>query len=74
LRVNNNPAPYANGTYLRGIPTNTFSEGSDAVFRGNFSVTPVPFEFSPVAGLSVLGGLWVGTRLVRKARASQKSI
>lgn len=62
-----------------GIPSLTFPSTSVAVVgygAGSFefaSATPVPFEFNPAMGLSVLGGLWIGKRLIKKFKASKKS-
>ncbi|MDX1977063.1 MAG: hypothetical protein SFT94_05260 [Pseudanabaenaceae cyanobacterium bins.68] len=55
--------PYPNGVLTVG----TFPvAGEDRVFRGVFSATPVPFEFSPVGGVIVLGGLWASKRFRQK--------
>jgi hypothetical protein len=29
-------------------------------------VTPVPFEFSPVGDIAILGGLWLGSKILKK--------
>jgi hypothetical protein len=62
-----------NGVASLTFPTSNFANG---IPGGSFEfvpVTPVPFEFSPALGLSVLGGLWIGKRLIKKFKASKKS-
>ncbi len=62
-----------------GIPSLTFPSTSlsfPGYGAGSFefaSATPVPFEFNPAMGLSVLGRLWIGKRLIKKFKASKKS-
>jgi hypothetical protein len=31
--------------------------------------TPVPFEFSPVVGVSLLGGLWLGRKALKRKKS-----
>lgn len=52
VSVNN----YTNGTaYVGG----TSFTGNDLTFQGNFSATPVPFEFEASGGLAMLGAGWL---------------
>ena len=46
-----------------------FTLGTNEFF-GNYgaAVTPVPFEFSPVLGLGVLGSLWAGKRFLKSRK------
>ena len=62
----------ANGSLA--FPTSNIATG---IPGGSFEfvpVTPVPFEFNPVMGLCVLGGLWVGKRLIKKVKAGKKLV
>jgi hypothetical protein len=75
--------PYPNGGEFDARFTGSAGASSvlDTVFRGNFSAIdttpiPIPFEFSPVVGLSVLGGIAsfkVGSRLIKKAKAAKNA-
>jgi len=42
--------------------------GGANVTISNFDITPVPFEFSPVLGLGVLGGVWAGKRFLKSRK------
>jgi hypothetical protein len=42
--------------------------GAANVTISNFDITPVPFEFSPVLGVGVLGGLWAGKRFLKSRK------
>jgi hypothetical protein len=69
--ANNNP--YAGGQ-LGSAPA-TFDTTFTATF--NAPVTAIPFEFSPTAGIALLGGLWGAKRLTKKylaQRASKPSV
>jgi hypothetical protein len=46
-----------------------FSGASFGTFQG---VVPVPFEFSPVMGFAVLGGLFAGSKLVKSMKEKKE--
>ena len=53
------------------IATKDNRDGAANVTISNFDitpVTPVPFEFSPVLGVGVLGGLWAGKRFLKSRK------
>ena len=52
------------GDLSAGDPT--FNTGSITGAGNATLVTPVPFEFSPVLGLGVLGGLFATKKLIQK--------
>jgi hypothetical protein len=54
---------------LTGGDTPTRWATLDNLYVGTSSVTAVPFEFSPVLGLTVLGGLWGANRLRKTIKA-----
>jgi hypothetical protein len=45
----------------------TNSSGDSIVL--DIGVTPVPFEFSPVVGVSLLGGLWLGRKVLKRKKS-----
>ena len=45
--------------------------GPGIVTISNFDIsnaTPIPFEFNPVAGVAILGGLWAGKRFLKSRK------
>jgi hypothetical protein len=44
--------------------------GTNSILR--FDLTTVPFEFAPTLGISMLGCLWVGKRLINRKSARNK--
>ena len=68
-----------NNSYLNGTVTFEFVTpfpAVDTLFRANYTLQPIPFEFSPALGLSVLGGLWglgLVAKRIKKAKSKQKS-
>ena len=52
------------GTYTYNL---TNSSGDSIVL--DIGVTPVPFEFSPVVGVSLLGGLWLGRKALKRKKS-----
>jgi hypothetical protein len=54
---------YPDGTMFSG---SAVSSTNDLVFQGNFTATPVPFEFEPTGGLLILGGGWLLRKHLKK--------
>ena len=71
LKVTGTVSAYPNGTVTddaKGVIA------FDAAFQGNFSAVPVPFEFSPAVGILGLGGIYAGRIIIKKLKASKKSV
>jgi len=79
------PRNYVSGTNINGTITfnnRTFASlgvtpsnytyhltlGGDSIVL-DIGVTPVPFEFSPVVGVSLLGGLWLGRKALKRKKS-----
>jgi len=53
------------GTYTYNLTNNI--PNNDIIL--NIGVTPIPFEFSPVVGVSLLGGLWLGRKVLKRKKS-----
>ena len=53
------------GTYTYNLTNNI--PNNDIIL--DIGVTPVPFEFSPVVGVSLLGGLWLGRKALKRKKS-----
>jgi len=60
-------------TVFASSSTLAFPDQTTSIFLGGniqFTTTPVPFEFNPIVGLGILGGLLAVKRFVKNKKAS----